>query len=192
MNNQKNDNFEPVQMWRCRWCGKIYHTRNHSCKFKPSINGIGGCCFSCKYMADIIQKVSDDGVCGYVKCRKREGPSLMKLSKQKWVYDECCDYEMVNGWEGKKTYLQRVYSIEHDHYQLLTQRIQNPLVVQWLQNGRLESDYNSITEKHEYKLFFYSEYQTEVVREKFYSQIKDELERIVGDKIALYIETDGR
>lgn len=41
----KEADFNKIQMYECVWCGKVFKSMWHKCKFNPKLKN----CFSCKY-----------------------------------------------------------------------------------------------------------------------------------------------
>lgn len=110
MNNQEN--FQVVQMYRCKWCEKIFHSTKHKCMYNPQNKN----CFSCKHCTGFD---SFDGQYGeYGRCEIEPYKvftcdleetvdtgyaDFYGLVNRKWV-GNCPYWELRDGYVGKKSY----------------------------------------------------------------------------------------
>lgn len=100
--------LEPIQMYRCKWCGNVYHTKRHDCKFDPDKKN----CFLCRHSIGITQErelyyVGEP----YFECEKYDELEEMCLDEITYVeyvkkhkYNiDCPFFEILDDYKGKIT-----------------------------------------------------------------------------------------
>lgn len=109
------EDFIPVQLFRCRYCDRIFKTKTHQCKFRP------GNCFSCQNLVGIRTcfGLTESGE-KYARrkeviCAKGREKSFLELWKNHWQM-ECPDFCLIPGFSGKKDYLNRLRDLRQDGY----------------------------------------------------------------------------
>lgn len=108
--------FEEIKMYRCKYCGKEFHTDSrHRCKFNPEYHN----CFSCKHCIEIedrtkkintnqsIEDYFDPEISKRVVCQCGFYHTLLELSRKRWGLN-CRSWECMDEYEGKITYLENV------------------------------------------------------------------------------------
>ncbi|MCR4952361.1 MAG: hypothetical protein K6A40_13695 [Solobacterium sp.] len=118
------DNFKQVIRFQCTWCGKEFRTEKHRCKFNPDYRN----CFSCRHCTG-IEKVDTEYALPYARfqalvndpdfTQKVETNYLKKIGCQeahdlytKDIFEkkmdlQCPDYEIMENYEGKISYLRK-------------------------------------------------------------------------------------
>ncbi len=102
-------------MQKCEWCGKIFHTTRHECKFDPDKKN----CFSCKNFLGIgwDSDFGWDARTEYADCNQYgtdrfdelglEDTTDLEAIKKCRYNMQCPLHELMEGYEGKKTLKER-------------------------------------------------------------------------------------
>ena len=111
------EEFEKVVRYKCKWCGGIFSTERHKCKFSPKRKN----CMSCKHCigfrkgsgaiydpvslgyvdVDPSWFICDMGIDGY--------NDLTDIHDNGWDGLGCDSYELMDNYNGKKSYSDALY-----------------------------------------------------------------------------------
>lgn len=128
------DNFKELKMYQCKWCGGIFHTTRHKCKFNPEYKN----CLSCKHCIgfdDFKGQASDWRATGYqweIEPYKiflcdidgmcdEPNVDLAELAMHSWK-GFCDYYEIMPDYKGKSSYAE-----------IIQQHRENDLTKFWMQ-----------------------------------------------------------
>lgn len=136
LSKEESVNFEAVVRYRCRWCGRegLKTPYRHKCKFNPEYKN----CFSCRHckgvefirISDgkrITEKEAQIFECEKrMSCEKSSDPewkenirTLWKLSLYRKWKAMCPEYQRLDFYEGKDTYVSEIIykSLNNRHWE---------------------------------------------------------------------------
>lgn len=101
--------FKKIYMYKCKWCGKTFHSTRHKCMFNPDMKN----CFSCKHCTgfDTFTGQEADPETGY---RWELEPYNMFLCELEETIDtDYADFDLLHDrkWKGNCPY----YEIKDDY-----------------------------------------------------------------------------
>lgn len=112
MDNEKQDNFQIVQIYKCRWCEKIFRSTRHKCMYNPKNKN----CFSCKHCTGFDRFEGQYGeygrceiepykkfVCDLDETVDTGYADFYGLVDIKWL-GNCPYWKLKDGYVGKKSY----------------------------------------------------------------------------------------
>ena len=120
--NTMSDHFRKITRYECIWCGSIFKTDNkHRCKFNPDYRN----CYSCRYCdgiesmestysvpfaahenaSAVLKNIVDTETLKKIACRKGHAVYTRDIALKKNEY-MCPDHEIMENYEGKKSYYQ--------------------------------------------------------------------------------------
>lgn len=113
-------------MYKCKWCGKTFHSTRHKCMFNPDMKN----CFSCKHCTgfDTFTGQETDPETGYrwelepynmFLCELEETidtdyADFDLLHDRKWK-GNCPYYEIKDDYNGKQSYAKIFETTEEDN-----------------------------------------------------------------------------
>ena len=105
--------FIKIEMYKCRWCGKIFRTSfRHRCKFRPSFEN----CFSCANCTGVrFETQEGDNYPNKVMvCTVKDGASISEIARKNWEL-HCPMWKLAEDYSGKDSYVRKTLLLRSYH-----------------------------------------------------------------------------